>query len=228
MLSVMGIYPIVMNILQFWLIDSIVKASAFLDTFDAIAPSAADREPLVNPDGDSDSEAEEVPRLPGGDLESQSQTESSRGGSRSREASSHSTSSISEPKSVSSSRRRLSRSHAPPSINTHDYPPPRSAERTPPIGSPASSFHPRSLRRRSPPPSPSPSVTPMLYGSTGDSPRLRQPDGVIPWAWEEDKKHASEVVPNGTKPGWSPRMKPLRKESWNLPVVSPPLSPKLT
>jgi len=53
---VMGIFPIFMNILQFWLIDSIVKAST---TSDAARPSprnsdAGDREPLFNSPDDDD------------------------------------------------------------------------------------------------------------------------------------------------------------------------------
>ncbi|KAJ6539740.1 vacuolar membrane protein-domain-containing protein [Mycena capillaripes] len=50
---VMGIFPILMNIVQFWLIDSIVKASGV--ALDLDAPDALDREPLFRaPDDDDD------------------------------------------------------------------------------------------------------------------------------------------------------------------------------
>ncbi|KAJ7749249.1 vacuolar membrane protein-domain-containing protein [Mycena olivaceomarginata] len=51
--SVMGIFPILMNILQFWLIDSIVKASGV--ALDLDSPDPLDREPLFrSPDDDDD------------------------------------------------------------------------------------------------------------------------------------------------------------------------------
>ncbi|KAJ7098763.1 vacuolar membrane protein-domain-containing protein [Mycena belliarum] len=53
----MGIFPIIMNILQFWLIDSIVKASGV--ALDLDAPDPLDREPLFGaPDDDDDYEEE--------------------------------------------------------------------------------------------------------------------------------------------------------------------------
>ncbi|KAJ7853881.1 vacuolar membrane protein-domain-containing protein [Mycena leptocephala] len=55
---VMGIFPILMNILQFWLIDSIVKASGV--ALDLDAPDPLDREPLFrapHDDGDDDDDA---------------------------------------------------------------------------------------------------------------------------------------------------------------------------
>jgi hypothetical protein len=42
----MGIFPIIMNIAQFWLIDSIVKASAAATAAQDIVPTHQDREPL--------------------------------------------------------------------------------------------------------------------------------------------------------------------------------------
>ncbi|KAG6329071.1 hypothetical protein ID866_10018 [Astraeus odoratus] len=54
---VMGIFPILMNILQFWLIDSIVKASGnqFNNTFDTPRSSdARDREPLFRTSEEDD------------------------------------------------------------------------------------------------------------------------------------------------------------------------------
>ncbi|KAF8213953.1 vacuolar membrane protein-domain-containing protein [Mycena galopus ATCC 62051] len=49
---VMGIFPIIMNILQFWLIDSIVKASGV--ALDPDAPDPLDREPLFHSPDDED------------------------------------------------------------------------------------------------------------------------------------------------------------------------------
>ncbi|THH12270.1 hypothetical protein EW145_g114 [Phellinidium pouzarii] len=43
---VMGLFPIVTNVLQFWLIDSIVKATAYQDT--SVPRHSADCEPLFN------------------------------------------------------------------------------------------------------------------------------------------------------------------------------------
>ncbi|KNZ76027.1 Transmembrane protein 110 [Termitomyces sp. J132] len=52
---VMGIFPIVMNVLQFWLIDSIVKASTkTLALEDGIDATPHDREPLFNASNDDD------------------------------------------------------------------------------------------------------------------------------------------------------------------------------
>ncbi|KAJ4479169.1 vacuolar membrane protein-domain-containing protein [Lentinula aciculospora] len=55
---VMGIFPIFMNILQFWLIDSIVKASSSPVALDADAPDSdnPDREPLFGVSSDDDDE----------------------------------------------------------------------------------------------------------------------------------------------------------------------------
>ncbi|KAJ7693899.1 vacuolar membrane protein-domain-containing protein [Mycena rosella] len=51
----MGVFPILMNILQFWLIDSIVKASGV--ALDLDTPDPLDREPLFGaPDDDDDAE----------------------------------------------------------------------------------------------------------------------------------------------------------------------------
>ncbi|KAJ7213718.1 vacuolar membrane protein-domain-containing protein [Mycena haematopus] len=49
---VMGIFPIIMNIVQFWLIDSIVKASGV--ALDPDAPDPLDREPLFHDPDDED------------------------------------------------------------------------------------------------------------------------------------------------------------------------------
>ena len=45
----MGIFPIIMNIVQFWLIDSIVKASATaMAAQDSAVPTHQDRDPLLS------------------------------------------------------------------------------------------------------------------------------------------------------------------------------------
>ncbi|KAG8903114.1 hypothetical protein FRB99_003748 [Tulasnella sp. 403] len=218
---VMGIYPIIMNVVQFWIIDSIVKASPFLPTFEPVERgTSADREPLVNGNGDSDDDASsQISRRPF-DVESQSPVRSGSSSirptfTRSRSQSSiHSTSS--EPKSLTTTYRRMSRTNLPPPILTHDYPPTLS-QRPSPLASPASFRH-----RRSPPPSPSPSTTPQQYGSTTDSPRMRTPDPSpfgAGYTWEEDKTSnradKTLVYPR------SPRATPRRTNNWSLPMVSP-------
>ncbi|KAK7049712.1 hypothetical protein VNI00_005743 [Paramarasmius palmivorus] len=62
----MGIFPIVMNILQFWIIDSIVKASdapVHLDPDSPHGQDQADREPLFNASSD-DEDDDSTPRRP--------------------------------------------------------------------------------------------------------------------------------------------------------------------
>ncbi|KAH6914770.1 vacuolar membrane protein [Coprinopsis sp. MPI-PUGE-AT-0042] len=72
---VMGIFPIVMNILQFWLIDSIVKASSTpspvaLEVDSADPFHTSDREPLFNVSDDED-EGDHRPRRLQRDIENQ-------------------------------------------------------------------------------------------------------------------------------------------------------------
>ena len=59
----MGLFPIAMNILQFWLIDSIVKAHApplvLTEDSSRLGAQGGDREPLIQADG-SDEEDETV------------------------------------------------------------------------------------------------------------------------------------------------------------------------
>lgn len=50
----MGITPIVMNVLQFWLIDSIVKASVYAFVPESSPRNSTDREPLFNGMEDDD------------------------------------------------------------------------------------------------------------------------------------------------------------------------------
>ena len=52
----MGIFPIIMNIVQFWLIDSIVKASATAMTAQGIVPTHQDRDPLLSAPAVDDNE----------------------------------------------------------------------------------------------------------------------------------------------------------------------------
>ncbi|KAF8514887.1 vacuolar membrane protein-domain-containing protein [Hysterangium stoloniferum] len=58
---VMGLFPIIMNILQFWIIDSIVKASTSISTATLINGNDTDREPLFHDPG-SDSDNDETAR----------------------------------------------------------------------------------------------------------------------------------------------------------------------
>ncbi|KAJ7498535.1 vacuolar membrane protein-domain-containing protein [Mycena latifolia] len=67
----MGIFPILMNILQFWLIDSIVKASGV--ALDLDTPDPLDREPLFgapDDDDDDDDNASVNAHAPNRDIES--------------------------------------------------------------------------------------------------------------------------------------------------------------
>jgi hypothetical protein len=55
--SVMGLFPIFLNMLQFWLIDSIVKASDSMGFINALSPPVDEsREPLFMNEQDSDGE----------------------------------------------------------------------------------------------------------------------------------------------------------------------------
>ena len=58
----MGIFPIIMNIVQFWLIDSIVKASATAMAAQGIVPTYQDRDPLFSAPAVDDTE-QSSPRL---------------------------------------------------------------------------------------------------------------------------------------------------------------------
>lgn len=58
----MGIFPIIMNVVQFWLVDSIVKASAAAMAAQGIVPTHQDRDPLFSAPGVDDNE-QPSPRL---------------------------------------------------------------------------------------------------------------------------------------------------------------------
>jgi len=58
----MGIFPIIMNIAQFWLIDSIVKASAVALTAQDVESTDQDREPLFRAPAEED-DGQPLPRL---------------------------------------------------------------------------------------------------------------------------------------------------------------------
>ncbi|KAI3616689.1 vacuolar membrane protein [Moniliophthora roreri] len=75
----MGIFPIIMNVVQFWIIDSIVKASDAPVYLDADSPhDHADREPLFGVP--SDDEDDDAPRRPH-DIENPPPTSHSRNSS---------------------------------------------------------------------------------------------------------------------------------------------------
>lgn len=74
-ISVMGLFPICMNILQFWLIDSIVKATSQEADLSTSRDQSADNEPLFRADHTEDDEEDAEPsRI--GDLENQQSTRS--------------------------------------------------------------------------------------------------------------------------------------------------------
>ena len=72
----MGIFPIMMNVIQFWLIDSIVKASdgdwnhSRVDA-NTLNSSDADREPLFHAPNDDDDDDDDAPRVRPDDIEAQ-------------------------------------------------------------------------------------------------------------------------------------------------------------
>ncbi|KAF9450677.1 hypothetical protein P691DRAFT_700883 [Macrolepiota fuliginosa MF-IS2] len=81
----MGIFPIIMNIVQFWLIDSIVKSSNTLSS-DSSSPNAQDdehREPLFGVPSDDEDEEVYKPR----DIENQRQDRYSQSSTESRDKS---------------------------------------------------------------------------------------------------------------------------------------------
>ncbi|KAG2115744.1 vacuolar membrane protein-domain-containing protein [Suillus discolor] len=113
---VMGLFPIIMNILQFWLIDSIVKASSNSVEFLTNSPRMSDvhdREPLFRAPEDEEDDAHcdiENPRLPyirmstGDDAETIVASEESKG-------------------KYSGTASPLSIPHSTSSLVPHDYPP---------------------------------------------------------------------------------------------------------
>ncbi|KAF8138890.1 vacuolar membrane protein-domain-containing protein [Boletus edulis] len=65
---VMGVFPMIMNIVQFWLIDSIVKASTSSNAVRPVSPrdsDSQDREPLFSsPDDDDDALPRDIENFP--------------------------------------------------------------------------------------------------------------------------------------------------------------------
>ncbi|KAG8865411.1 hypothetical protein FRB96_000301 [Tulasnella sp. 330] len=232
---VMGLFPIIMNVLQFWLIDTIVKDKAFLpDGYVPVEVPPGESDPPIHDierygtDDDTDTEeGSSHPRRRRHSSQGRSQSPSNRSLSRP-SSSAQSTSATSEPKSILSTSIRktsagtMAKGRAPSPISVHNYPPPPSRQTTP-VGSPRS-LHQSFVRKRSPPPSPSPNPTPTTthYGAIAESPRMRQPlDGsAADWAWPEDAK--DEVVAR-TRASISLQMSPpITKERWELPRVSSP------
>ncbi|KAJ7437115.1 vacuolar membrane protein-domain-containing protein [Mycena galericulata] len=147
----MGIFPIIMNIVQFWLIDSIVKASGV--ALDADTPDPLDREPLFGaPDDDDD----EIPNIhTQTDIESHPRRLSrSLSPSSGRSRSSDKLRTPLEPKSSGSTTPSPSQP-----IDMHAYPPSLASSASSASASSASPPHPPVLReatklkpkRRSPP-----------------------------------------------------------------------------
>lgn len=147
----MGIFPIIMNVLQFWLIDSIVKASASIQ----LNRSATDpiRQPLFhNPSHDSDDEGgEEEERIDRRrDIESPPTPQKTYHQNETSNTEVKSTTSGSSSTIVADSS----------SVQVHRYPPSSSSSSLSstsdsPISaaeSPIATYRPKKSRRRSPPP----------------------------------------------------------------------------
>ncbi|KAJ3824111.1 vacuolar membrane protein-domain-containing protein [Lentinula raphanica] len=122
---VMGIFPIIMNILQFWLIDSIVKASsnpvALGADGDAVNPENPDREPLFGAPSDDEDDDNLHPQNDVGHHHTRSRSRNSlRSRSHSRDKSITFSDNPYESKSTGSgSRTEIADSHSyPPSLSS--------------------------------------------------------------------------------------------------------------
>lgn len=157
---VMGIFPVVMNVLQFWLIDSIVKASEAVKLFDEERPDHDAHEPLFRASEDNDDDDEAGARHADHGRQPRSMSRSiSPPPPRKPEDKSNFTPQESKSIASSSSRNDLpndqeSRDHA----DGLSYPPSLSSSLTSADSSPSTSFShhstpssSRSKRRRSPP-----------------------------------------------------------------------------
>lgn len=146
--SVMGFIPIVMNIVQFWLIDSIVKASTVaLAAPDSSPRHSADREPLFEARDEDDEDDNGLAHSHHRRHDIENPPTSS---SRTRSIISRKGSMIDERKNLSSGASTVGSNEQ----DEHDYPPPES---TSPKSSGSSTVRPTSRspapkRRRSPPP----------------------------------------------------------------------------
>ncbi|GJJ07190.1 hypothetical protein Clacol_001390 [Clathrus columnatus] len=149
---VMGIFPIIMNVLQFWLIDSIVKASASIQLGRSTDDSI--RQPLfhepTNDSDDEDREGEHIERRH--DIESPptpQKTQYMQNGNSNTEFKTTASGSSSTIVADSSS------------VQVHRYPPGPSytvfgsssvSPSSSSLGSPIATYRPKKSRRRSPPP----------------------------------------------------------------------------
>lgn len=191
--SVMGVFPVTMNVLQFWIIDSIVKFKNITtkdEAFDSEA-TPADREPLVLGGDASDSDGES-------DLEA---------GTRAKVLSQNASSSI--------GRRRPSpgRVDAPriPGALSND------TLNIDPIILPSSSGS-QTIRRRSPPPSPSLTSSYGSLGSDGDAGQTNDS-----WSRASDGMAGdSRKCGPSAERSVSPADDTKRREAWNMPVRSHP------
>ena len=207
--SVMGLCPILLNMMQFWLIDSIVKASDSLGLNNALSPPVDEsQEPLFMNEPDSEDEDEPVRErrrrasVASVDLE---------GGytSPTKHATTHS-----RALSPSSIHGKLDKESAAPELDE----PGRNA---PGKGKSRTSieFQQPVVRRRSPPPSPH-------YGATGESPTA--------WGgFEDDAGWGGEEDPDpdpwgGAGKQRSPKLGTRRRKSsggsgsWKLDTINPP------
>lgn len=157
----MGIFPIIMNIVQFWLIDSIVKAGGQTSSepLGSATRTSYDREPLFRANSDDEDDDDDIrpndienppthsPSTPRDTLVPPTPAESK----LSIQTQTLAGSSSSSPKSVDQIGKQM--------IALHAYPPPVGSTSTSPVSttslhSPDSSLSPNSAksRRRSPPP----------------------------------------------------------------------------
>ncbi|KAF5333530.1 hypothetical protein D9611_002706 [Ephemerocybe angulata] len=203
---VMGIFPIAMNILQFWLIDSIVKASSGValdpDTEDHTNP---DREPLFN--GSSDDEDDDHHHRPrNADIENQISHRPSHSSMETHSRAKSYTTGITTPdddehKSLDKTTQDAAHDH-------HSYPPSLSNSFT----SASSSTHhslPRTKHLANPtsrsnssswgPNTPEPSVhtNPTVATSTKDIPLADE--WAVTWDEEDDDGWGAEAVPAASK-----------------------------
>jgi hypothetical protein len=185
----MGVLPVTMNVLQFWIIDSIVKFqnTSVEDSTTESGTTPSDREPLVLGDQASDPDDEF-------DLET-----------------GHGAKFIEQNASTSSMARRRP---SPGRLVTLSIPDDRPAT----LASPAPSA-PKTMRRRSPPPSPSPTTS---YDSLGDDGSISQmneswllgPNSVV---------RDSQIRAPSTERSVNPTEDTKRQEAGNIPIRSHPI-----
>lgn len=193
----MGIFPIMMNVVQFWLIDSIVKASNTIAplALDVESRSGPDEEPLFNaPSDDEDNYDSRAPRV---------QSRTSTSSLESRDADPLDKKSVGTGITTPDERKSLAASSRHAAADNHSYPPSLSSSITSiaPIAhdvTTGASSSQRPERTRSPPSkcvnSPSPLSHPSHHRQATKS-SIRSGDG---WddAWNDDFDAAPNEDPS--------------------------------